>query len=241
MAREAGVDASKLSTFLGSKERTEESTSLPGLNAENALRLWDYAHSRLQIQNDASGNSLSGKAAQPAQAWTTAQLGLSGTWSANAREENKLSLPADLSLIVKWFDSSRKGLACLGLVTASGGRMLMPRSGGVGRKIDRFANAFRSTPPTTEERFANTDQVRLGRYLDTAWLAELTFNDSNQYELVVIRPQGAIKAGNEFVIWAIEPDGLEIFGPKRAESDLDAELVTVARQLSVLLDSFVSE
>jgi len=152
------------------------------------------------------------------------------------KHENNCKVQGELRLVVqKWLGSIRKGqtIQCLGVVTGTGNRMILPRAGGIGEKIENFDRSL-VQPLTAEEVLrGDTNRALVSRYIDAAWSVTITFTDSNEFEIEITTPQGAIEAGGEIEIWAREPETLVLSDPRKVRS---AELMELAQKFPDLLD-----
>jgi hypothetical protein len=140
IAAEAEVDPTKISKFLGSRNRLDRGAP-QGINAETALRLWAYTRWWTAATPDARSESAKERSREAFEE----DFGPSGNWTAKAAEENKLKIQGDLRLIINWVGSAGSVTRCLAIPSAAGGRLILPRGGTFGRKIDSFSTSLLRT------------------------------------------------------------------------------------------------
>jgi hypothetical protein len=219
IAEQTGVRHHAITKFLGARRGT---SNPKGINGESALRLWEYAQEWLR-------NASTGQEHEP-----------TGHITIKAKRENQLRVSSDLGVVVPWLGSIRETTKCMGLATAAGGRMILRLDDrNLGRKIANFKRSWKGA--TAQDVVTNADTIVLKRYLEEAWTITIRLDDSNEYEneykLEIVHPPGVIQCGAEVAICALEPDGLELFGPRSAGTMLDLQLMDAARRLPTLLDS----
>lgn len=227
--------AAKISKFLG---KTNGPSDPKGIDAESALRLQEYALSWLRDHPESTSDDDSARASQPepSNGVFPDRRGPSRTWLVDAKQENKFEIQGgDLGLVVGWLGSIREApIECIALVTGTGNRIILPRTGGIGGKIENF-NRSSVQPLLAEEMLkSDTNRALVSRYVDAAWSVTIKYTtDSNEFEFEITTPQGAIKAGSEVEVWAREPEGLVLIDPRKARS---VELMELAKKFPDLLD-----
>ena len=230
IARGAGVEASKISRFLGSSNNQQK-----GIRGESALRLWAFADK----QERRAGNADFAEDAivpPPLNVSVEQCHSCENACPLEVVDENTVLIPGALGLAVKWLGSITDATACIGLVTAAGGRLIVRSDDrNFGRKVEEFNQLWRGA--TAEHLVRNTNGVRLRRYLDAAWSLRIDRLDSSEYEVEITSPRGAVQPSCNPTVCALEPEGLELFCSAGGESALDIELKAVARQLPSLLES----
>lgn len=141
-------------------------------------------------------------------------------------DSNSIALPGDAALLVPWLQlAERAEIHCLGIVTTSGGRLLLPLTRVVRLKLGKFDRSLREEPP---EILAMGDgRVDLARYLAHAWdvtVNKSPFEDDNEYVVHVVRPEAVLPEVRPFDVVVRSPDAVEIYGPagKKNSTMLDA-------------------
>jgi len=227
----------KVSRFLKNRTPEQDADKLPGVNGVSALAL--HAFAIRWLKENSTHSPVRPKCSDgTSEQLKPATLGTSRLWPIEVKQENRIVLPGELCLVVAWLNESQcleRGLMCFGLATGTGNRMIVPKTHGLGKKVQAFIERHQGMRPEQALR-GDSAEALVARYIDASWFLKVSKTSAMEYELLVHTPRRAIQRGGEIELWVPKPNGpnsVVLSDPRKMRSP---ELMEIASTFPELLD-----